>query len=282
MSEILDRRALKKARTREHIRTVAQRMFAEGGFDAVTIADIARTADVAVQTVFNHFATKEELFFDGRVPWVEGPATAVRDRAPGISPLTALRRHLVEGAGHFVALHLSPEGRSFSAALAACPALAAYEQRIVQDAERTLGEALAEAWATDPEPDAAYLSSSPVAAPLTAAIWLAAARVVFVEQRGGSTPDDCPVECAATVERVLDRVLAGIQSQITAQDAGQPGEPDRTWGRPTRGRSAAGGPQTVAGSGRRETSTGIAIGSRTSSTTRSTAPTLIAPSPAAV
>ena len=32
----------------------------------MTIADIARESDVAVQTVFNHFATKEELFFDGR------------------------------------------------------------------------------------------------------------------------------------------------------------------------------------------------------------------------
>ncbi|WP_324275584.1 helix-turn-helix domain-containing protein [Blastococcus brunescens] len=97
MSEILDRRAQKKARTRVHVRTVAQRMFAEGGFDAVTIADIARGADVAVQTIFNHFATKEELFFDGRIPWVDGPADAVRRRPPGTSPLTALRRHLVEG-----------------------------------------------------------------------------------------------------------------------------------------------------------------------------------------
>jgi len=82
VGEINDRRARKKAQTREQIRTVAHRLFADVSFTAVTIADIAREADVAVQTVFNHFATKEELFFDGRTPWVEGPAAAVRTRRP--------------------------------------------------------------------------------------------------------------------------------------------------------------------------------------------------------
>ena len=43
----------------------------------VTLTDVAREADVAVQTVFNHFATKEDLFFDGRAPWVDGLAAAV-------------------------------------------------------------------------------------------------------------------------------------------------------------------------------------------------------------
>src|SRR5690349_16310949 len=63
VGELNDRRARKKAQTRELIRTVAQRMFDERGYEAVTIAGIAHESDVAVQTVFNHFATKEELFF---------------------------------------------------------------------------------------------------------------------------------------------------------------------------------------------------------------------------
>ena len=74
-------------------------MFVERGFDAVTIADIAKGAEVAVQTVFNHFATKEELFFDGRTPWVDGPARAVRTREAGVSPLVALRAYLVDEIG---------------------------------------------------------------------------------------------------------------------------------------------------------------------------------------
>src|ERR1700712_1873599 len=94
-----DRRASKKAQTREAVRAVAHGLFAERGFDAVTIADVARVADVAVQTVFNHFATKEDLFFDGRIPWVEGPARAVRSRPAGVAPLTALRGYIVDLVG---------------------------------------------------------------------------------------------------------------------------------------------------------------------------------------
>jgi AcrR family transcriptional regulator len=221
VGEIVDRRALKKARTREHIRTVAQRLFAEGCFDSVTIAGVAREADVAVQTVFNHFATKEELFFDGRIPWVEGPAEAVRRRTPGTSPLTALREHLVEGAGRFIALLLSAEGRSFCATLAASPALAAYEQRVVQEAEQQLSTALAEAWATDPEPGASLSSAPEIAAPLTAAIWLAATRVVFVEQRRQAAERDAPCGSAvAAVEQLADSVLNEIQAQLGAGVAG--------------------------------------------------------------
>ena len=56
-----------------------------GGPMRSTLTDVAREADVAVQTVFNHFPTKEEFFSEGRVPWVEAPAAAVRDRRPGES-----------------------------------------------------------------------------------------------------------------------------------------------------------------------------------------------------
>ena len=80
---------------------MAHRLFAEHGFDAVTIADIAGQADVAVQTVFNHFATKEELFFDDRADWVDGAAAAVRSRPEGVAPLAALRAHL-DGDGALV------------------------------------------------------------------------------------------------------------------------------------------------------------------------------------
>ena len=86
------RRELRKARTRAEVRATAQRLFAERGFDEVTIADVAAAADVAVQTVFNHFETKEALFFDGRTPWVEGSAAAVSRRARrATDPVGALR-----------------------------------------------------------------------------------------------------------------------------------------------------------------------------------------------
>jgi AcrR family transcriptional regulator len=220
VSEPTDRRAWKKAQTREHVRTVARQMFAERGFDAVTIADIARQADVAVQTVFNHFPTKEELFFDGRIPWTHGPADAVRNRPPGVTPLHALADHLAQGAGYFVGLHLSPEGRAFTEAVHASPALAAYEQRVLFEAEQQLATALAEAWRTDPEPG---LATSPVlfcprmAAPLAAALWLAVSRVVVVEQRLLMGFADDPDAVAAEVRTLAESLMSGLYAQLGVQ-----------------------------------------------------------------
>jgi hypothetical protein len=66
-------REARKARTRSDLRRAAQNLFAERGFDTVTVADVSAAAGMSVQTIFNHFASKEELFFDGRTAWVDGP-----------------------------------------------------------------------------------------------------------------------------------------------------------------------------------------------------------------
>jgi AcrR family transcriptional regulator len=50
------RRACKKAKTRELIAAAAMRLFAAKGFEETTIAEIAREADVAEQTVYNFFS----------------------------------------------------------------------------------------------------------------------------------------------------------------------------------------------------------------------------------
>jgi AcrR family transcriptional regulator len=118
----MDRRERKKAQTRDLIRTVAHAMFAEQGFDSVTIADIAQAADVAVQTVFNHFATKEQLFFDGRTPWVDGAAEAVRNRPLSISALDALCSYLAGVADSMVSDLGSTERGSYIATLEASDA----------------------------------------------------------------------------------------------------------------------------------------------------------------
>src|SRR3954447_2658870 len=148
VSELSDRRARKKLKTRTEIRSAAQGLFDERGFDAVTIADVAAEADVAVQTVFNHFATKEDLFFDGRVPWVEGTAAAVRGRDAAESPLAALRCYIVGTVVGLIRAHDTEAHRRFISAIEASPALRAHELRLTYEAERLLAEALGEAWAS--------------------------------------------------------------------------------------------------------------------------------------
>src|ERR1700719_2888518 len=92
-------RERKKRRTRQLIFDAAQRMFAERGFDAVTVAKIARAADVSEVTVFNYFPTKEDLFYGGMQFFEEQLIDAVRGRGRGESALGAFRRRLVDGAG---------------------------------------------------------------------------------------------------------------------------------------------------------------------------------------
>jgi AcrR family transcriptional regulator len=58
------RRARKKARTRREIFDAAMARFAAHGFDAVTIEEICKAADVARGTFFLHFPSKSALLLE--------------------------------------------------------------------------------------------------------------------------------------------------------------------------------------------------------------------------
>ena len=90
------RRERKKRQTRQVISDVATTLFLERGFDAVTVAEVARAADVAVQTVFNHFPTKEDLFFDEQ-GWWRGPARSIREAPAGADPVDVLEASYLAG-----------------------------------------------------------------------------------------------------------------------------------------------------------------------------------------
>jgi AcrR family transcriptional regulator len=84
-------RARKKRIARESIAATARRLFAERGFDAVTVAEIAAAADVSEKTVFNHFPTKEDLAFAGREEGLKRLVADINQRPPGASVLDVFR-----------------------------------------------------------------------------------------------------------------------------------------------------------------------------------------------
>jgi AcrR family transcriptional regulator len=126
-------RERKKQQTRQLIADTARRLFAERGFDAVTVADIAREADVAEKTVFNYFPTKEDLFYSRLEAFEEELLAAIRERRPGDSVLAAFRGFLLKRRGVF---DLGDEDkateqlRSVTLLITESPALLARERQV--------------------------------------------------------------------------------------------------------------------------------------------------------
>ena len=85
-------RERKKQRTREQIIDAAIGLFAERGYQATTIADIAAAADVAPRTFFSYFPSKEAVVFHDLERDLDGLASTLRDRLPGETAFDALRR----------------------------------------------------------------------------------------------------------------------------------------------------------------------------------------------
>lgn len=91
----------KRRQTRRHIAEVATGLFLEHGFARVTIAEVARTAEVSVNTVYTYFPSKEDLVFYPEEASAQRMVEMVRDRPPGQSAagavLATLRGELRHG-----------------------------------------------------------------------------------------------------------------------------------------------------------------------------------------
>jgi AcrR family transcriptional regulator len=142
-------RERKKERTRRLIADTARRLFAERGFDAVTVAEVAREADVAEKTVFNYFPTKEDLFYSRLEAFEEELLTAIREREPGKSALEAFADFMLEPRGvlAFDATR-DPEATdrllTITRVITASPALLARERQVFARYTDSLADLLAD------------------------------------------------------------------------------------------------------------------------------------------
>jgi AcrR family transcriptional regulator len=137
-------RERKKQQTRQHIFEAARRLFDRRGFDAVTVAEVAREADVSEVTVFNYFPTKEDLFYGGMQFFEEELLEAVRTRPRGTSVVKAFGRKLLESVdGLRTRERISAILRAVDVA-GASPSLVAREREIGELYAVRLGAILAE------------------------------------------------------------------------------------------------------------------------------------------
>src|SRR6266446_9947652 len=93
-------RERKKERTRQHIAESAARLFAARGYEQVSVADVAREAEVAEQTVYNYFPTKEQLVIDRDQLVQDRMCDLIRSRPSGTTPAAAVRDFVLENLEH--------------------------------------------------------------------------------------------------------------------------------------------------------------------------------------
>jgi AcrR family transcriptional regulator len=89
-------RERKKQRTRELITSAALELFAERGYHATTVADVAAAAEVSERTVFTYFHAKEDILFSDQAALHERLAAALAERASGRSALDTLREFVAD------------------------------------------------------------------------------------------------------------------------------------------------------------------------------------------
>jgi len=141
-------RELKKEQTRQLIADCAWRLFADQGFDQVTVAAVAREARVAEATVYNYFGTKEDLFYSRLEAFGTRLAEAVAARPEGEPVVAAFRRALLAEGGLLAQAEAGDAQaldrlRTVSQLITASPALLAREQQALSHAASALAGVLA-------------------------------------------------------------------------------------------------------------------------------------------
>ncbi len=136
-------RERKKQQTRQLIFDAARKLFEARGFDRVSVAEVARAADVSEVTVFNYFPTKEDLFYGGMQFFEEELIESVRNRPKGEPALKAFRRKLLAGADRLASKQSAQAISTAGQVISASPSLEAREREIVDRYTAQLAELLA-------------------------------------------------------------------------------------------------------------------------------------------
>jgi AcrR family transcriptional regulator len=190
---VLGRRDRKRLDTRNGLAAVALELFAERGFDAVTVNDIADRADVDPSTFYRHFGSKEAVIFSESGDWTGRLGDAVRTQPAELSLLETMRAGSKDLAAMLM-VDIDNERRR-AELIEASPSVRAQGLVVREALIDEVALAIAERMAVDPARD-----SRPY---LVAASWILAASWYrsHVVQTG-----DLPSSAEAGVDRIIDLV----------------------------------------------------------------------------
>jgi AcrR family transcriptional regulator len=150
------RRERKKQRTREALVDAAFTLFAEKGFEATTVEEIADAVDVSSRTFFRYFASKEEVALTFQEEQLAALLEAFTARPTSEAVMTALGRAVVSVMGACERGELGFKAERFvclQELLASSPALLAGSLEHAQKKQSGLTRVVAERMGVDPADD---------------------------------------------------------------------------------------------------------------------------------
>ena len=192
-------RERKKQRTRETIARAAHELFAERGYQATTLPDIAEAADVSTRTIFAYFPSKEDILFSNFALMKEALVRALAERPEGQDALETVRDFILS----LNKVEESEQDEQLRLCVASDETLRSHlRARITQ-----LEEVLAPEIARDLGASANDIRPQVVAASLTAAF-----NVLAERGRGSTVKTKSAAELAAMIDPIIAFLRGGLDA----------------------------------------------------------------------
>jgi AcrR family transcriptional regulator len=198
-------RERKKQRTRETIAHAAHELFAERGYHATTLPEIAEAADVSTRTIFAYFPSKEDILFSDFAAMKEALAQALAERPEGQDALETVRQFILS-------LH-GAEKSDLDEELRLCVESDETLRNHLRARIAQLEELIAPAIAKDLDAPENDVRPQVVAASLTAAFNV-------LSERGGGTKNKS--KSAADLAAAIDPVITFLRGGLDALKAPRP------------------------------------------------------------